>query len=144
QGPVSSSESMELQLVQGPAANATVTTGESFVHAGGSAPLAATVKDALDRPRPGAQLALIAEVGRLDEVKDQGPGKIAARWRVHEEADIGQTALTVRAWGPVGSEPAKIACWVEGARLYAAVTDLAGLPVPSQALKVGARDVTTD
>ncbi|MBK7858699.1 MAG: hypothetical protein IPJ65_08770 [Archangiaceae bacterium] len=144
QGAVSAHEGLQLTLVQGPAASAVVTTPEPFVHLGGSVPLQATVKDALDRPRTGARLALVSDVGALEEVKDLGGGKLTARWRVPDEAATGPSALAVRAWGPVGFEPARIACWVEGTRLLAAVTDLAGLPVPAQPLKVGPRDVTTD
>lgn len=144
QGSISAREDLQVQLVQGPAASATVTVPEAFVHVGGSVPVTAVVKDALGRPRPGARLALVSTVGALEDVKELGGGKLSARWRVPNDVDVGRTSLQVRAWGPVGSEPARIACWVEGSRLLAAVTDLAGLPVPAQPLKVGARDVTTD
>ncbi len=144
QGPVSAREDLQVTLVQGPAAAATVTTTDPFVHVGGSVPLAVQVKDALGRPRAGARLGLVSEVGELEEIAESGPGKLTARWRVPKDADVGKTAIQVRAWGPVGAEPARIACWVEGSRLLAAVTDLAGLPVPTQKLKAGARDVTTD
>lgn len=144
QGAVSASEELAVGLVQGPAAHATVTTPEPFVHLGGSLPLQITVKDAQDRPRAGARLAMVSELGGLENVTDTAPGKISGRWRAPGQADAAETALSVRAWGPMGQEPARIACWVEGKRLFAAVTDLAGLPVPSQPLKVGARDVITN
>jgi hypothetical protein len=178
QGAMASHEEFLVTLVQGPAATAALSTPEAFVHLGGSVPLVVTVKDALERPRAGARLALVSELGVLEEVKEVGSGKLSARWRApeasearrgqgprpqgepeasearrgqgprpegaSEEALVGPTSLSVRAWGPVGAEPARIACWVEGSRLLAAVTDLAGLPVPAQALKAGTREVITD
>lgn len=144
QGSISAREDLQVTLVQGPAAVATVTTPEAFVHLGGSLALTATVKDALNRPRAGARLVMVSALGTLDSVTEPAPGKLTARWRAPTDVDVGAAALSVRAWGPVGSEPGRIACWAEGGRLLAAVTDLAGLPVPSQPLRVGAREVTTD
>jgi len=144
QGAISAREDLHVSLVQGPASSATVNASDTFVHVGGSLPFTAVVKDAQNRPRAGANLALVSGVGALEDVKETAPGKIAARWRSPGDVEVGATALSVRAWGPKGLEPGRIACWAEGGRLFAAVTDLAGLPVPSQPLKVGARDVMTD
>jgi hypothetical protein len=144
QGGASAKEDLQIALLQGPAAKATLTTSDPYVHLGGSVEIDAAVRDALDRPRAGATLALVAGGGRLDDVHEAKPGDIKARWHAPDEAPTGPSSLAVRAWGPVGGEPARIACWVENGRLWAAVTDLAGLPVPAQPLKVGAQDVTTN
>jgi hypothetical protein len=144
QGSVSAKEDLQIALLQGPAAHATLVTPEAFVHLGGSLAFTAFVKDALDRPRAGAHLALVSGGGRLDDINEVKPGELKWRWHAPIDAQTGAAALAVRAWGPVGSEPARIACWVEAQRLWAAVTDLAGLPVPSQPLKVGPHDLMTD
>jgi hypothetical protein len=144
QGSISAKEDLQIALLQGPAAHAKLSTPDPYVHLGGSLPLVVSVRDALDRPRAGAALALVSGGGRLDETAEPKPGELTARWYAPTDAPLGPASLAVRAWGPVGSEPARIACWVEQQRLWAAVTDLAGLPVPSQPLKVGASDVSTD
>src|SRR5205814_3789140 len=65
QGAMTSREELQVALVQGPAASASLSAPDPFVHLGGSIPVAATVKDAMDRPRPGARLALASELGDL-------------------------------------------------------------------------------
>ncbi len=144
QGGVSSHEDLQIALLQGPAARATLTTPDAFVHLGGSLALSSIVRDALDRPRAGARLALVSGGGAIEELSEPKPGELHARWRAPLDAHVGATVVAVRAWGPVGAEPARIACWVDQQHLWAAVTDLAGLPVPSQPLRVGTTDVTTD
>jgi hypothetical protein len=40
-------------------------------------------------------------------------------------------------YGPAGTEPARLSVWVRRSELYVGVTDLVGLPVPAQPLRVG-------
>jgi hypothetical protein len=48
-----------------------------------------------------------------------------------------------RVFGPQGTEPARLSVWVEGGSVYAGVSDLAGLPVPEQPLRVDGADFDT-
>ncbi len=142
QGTISAHENLSLQLLQGPAVQARVAIDEPLVHLGGRAALRVEVADALGRPRPGALLTVTAGSGQLAATLESVPGKLKVDWQ--PAAPVGKRTLTVRAWGPAGTEPARLVVWAESGSLHAAVTDLAGLPVPAQALKVGTQTIMTE
>ncbi len=142
QGNVSARDELALQLLQGPAVQAKVSIDELVVHLGGHAALIVDVSDALGRPRPLAQVSVQAPSGTVGPATELAAGKLKLDWQ--PAGDVGPETLTVRAWGPAGSEPARLVAWPESGVLNAAVTDLAGLPVPSQRLKVGNATLTTD
>jgi hypothetical protein len=144
QGNVNAREELQLQLVQGPAVQAKIAIDETLVHLGGRALLQLEVGDSLGRPRPGAHVTVDAPVGKPGPVEESAPGKLKLDWLAPESGSPQALKLAVRAWGPAGAEPAKLVAWGEGDGLYAAVTDLAGLPVPAQSLKVGAATLTTN
>lgn len=142
QGNVNAHEDLTLQTLQGPAVQAKVQVDEPLVHVGSHAVLKLEVADALGRPRPGAQVTVIAKGGETGTPLETAPGKLKVDWQ--PGGVVGREPLTFRAWGPAGTEPARLIAWAELGVLYAAVTDLAGLPVPAQQLKVGERTLTTD
>lgn len=142
QGSVSAREELTLQLLQGPAVAMKVVISEPLVHLGGRGDLRLEVSDAMGRPRPGAQVTVLASSGQVGTAVETSPGRQAVEWI--PAGDVGTASLTIRAWGPPGTEPARLIAWPEAGALFAAVTDLAGLPVPAQSLKVGASTITTD
>ena len=144
QGSVNSHEALQLQLVQGPAVQARIAIDETLVHLGGRAVISLEVADGLGRPRPGAHVTVDAAAGNPTPAQELQPGKLRLEWLAPEQGEPAKVKLAVRAWGPAGTEPARLVAWGEADGLYAAVTDLAGLPVPAQGLKVGAATLTTN
>ncbi len=138
-----SREELALQLVQGPVAEVGLAVGEALVHHGAQTDVAVTASDALGRPRPGAGVELEAPVGSFSAPVESPPGTFTSTWTPPPSGEAKQVALRARAWGPVGGEPARIVVWRQGGALYAGVTDLAGLPVPEQPLRVGGQPVVT-
>ncbi len=142
-GGASSREDLRLQLVQGPVEAFSVELAESQVHLGSTVGVTVKVEDAFGRPRPRAQVALAAPVGEFSPPSEERPGLFRATWTLPSEASRREATLSARAFGPVGSEPARIAAWVWQGALYLGVSDLAGLPIPEQPLLVdGERRVT--
>ncbi len=142
QGSVNAREELSIQLLQGPSVQARVAIDDSVVHLGGHAALNLEVFDALGRPRPGAQVSVSSAAGQAGNASEAVPGKLRVDW--HPAGAVGIATLMVRAWGPAGTEPARLVAWAENGSLHVAVTDLAGLPVPAQGLKVGATSLRTD
>jgi hypothetical protein len=142
QGRAKGSEELKVEIQQGPATQVTVSAAESLVHRGGALALEASVTDGLGRPRAGAQLALAATEGKFAPVEGDG-GVLRTRWEAPLNGSAAAAQLSVGAFGPVGSEPARLTGWLEGGELLAAVTDLAGLPVPRQPLRVNGAERTT-
>jgi hypothetical protein len=58
-------------------------------------------------------------------------------WTLPAEGRGGEATVQARAFGPIGSEPARLSAWVRDGELFVGVSDLAGLPIPAQPLKVG-------
>ncbi|WP_407667510.1 hypothetical protein [Myxococcus dinghuensis] len=138
-----SRESLALQLVQGPVQEVRATLSDSLVHRGSEARLTLDARDALSRPRSGAKVELEAPVGTFSPVVESPPGTYATQWQPPVSGSDVDVTLQARAWGPVGSEPARISVWSQDGGLYAGVSDLAGLPVPSQPLMVDGRPLMT-
>ena len=138
-----SRESPALELVQGPVAESGLRVEESLVHRGARTGVVVTARDAFDRPRPGATVELQAPEGTFTPPEEAGPGTFTSTWTLPAEGSAGDVGVTARAWGPPGSEPARIRVWMADGALYAGVSDLAGLPVPSQSLRVDGREVVT-
>lgn len=137
-----SQERLALELVQGPVAQVALRLAEPVVHLGSTVEAELEVKDALGRPRPGAVVAVSPGVGRPGPWREQGPGVLRGPWQPPEQAE-GEVELRVSAFGPVGSEPARLHVWAREGVLYAGVSDLAGWPVPRQPLRVGGEERTT-
>ncbi len=140
-GNVTAREELSLQLQQGPAVQAKVTIDEAVVHVGSRTALRVEVADAMGRPRPNAQVT-VQSSGKAAAAVESSPGKLRVDWSPGPA--VGRETLTLRAWGPAGTEPARLVTWAENGSLYAAVTDLAGQPVPAQPLKSGTSTLTTD
>ncbi|MCE9673480.1 hypothetical protein LY474_37305 [Myxococcus stipitatus] len=138
-----SRESLALQLVQGPVQEVRATLSDSLVHRGSEARVTLEARDALSRPRSGATVELEAPVGTFAPVVESPRGTYVALWQPPPSGVDTEVTLRARAWGPVGSEPARISVWRQEDGLYAGVSDLAGLPVPSQPLRVDGRPLTT-
>ncbi|NTX01912.1 hypothetical protein [Myxococcus sp. CA040A] len=138
-----SREVLSLQLVQGPVAELAMSVSEALVHRGAQARVSVRARDALGRARPGATLSLEAPEGGFTPAVESAPGDFASAWQPPVPGGTEQVTLSARAWGPVGSEPARIAVWPRGGVLYAGVSDLAGLPVPSQPLRLDGHELTT-
>ena len=119
-----------------------MTIDDSLVHLGSRGTLKIDAADALGQSRPGAHVTVEASSGKVGAAIEAAPGKLRVDWQPIGE--VGKESLNVRAWGPPGTEPGRLVAWAEGGSLNAAVTDLAGLPVPVQGLKVGATTITTD
>jgi hypothetical protein len=137
QGGASSREELTLLLVQGPAERLSLDLADAQVHRGSTVGVSVKVEDAFGRPRPGAQVELGVPVGELPAPLEERPGFFRTTWTLPPEGGSGATTLTVRAFGPVGSEPARLSAWVRDGTLYVGVSDLAGLPIPNQPLSVG-------
>jgi hypothetical protein len=138
-----SREQLALQLVQGPVAEVGLSVSEALVHHGASADVRVTAHDVFGRPRPGAVVEPRAPVGSFSPPVESPPGTFTSTWTPPPSGDAAEVAVSARAWGPAGSEPARISVWREGGALYAGVSDLAGLPVPAQPLRVDGQPVVT-
>ncbi|NOJ77345.1 hypothetical protein [Myxococcus xanthus] len=138
-----SRESPALELVQGPVATTRLEVGDALVHHGARTRVEVTARDAFDRPRPGATVELSAPVGTFGPVEERQPGTFISAWAPPATGAATDVDLRARAWGPSGNEPARITVWRAAGELYAGVSDLAGLPVPGQPLRVDGREVTT-
>lgn len=137
QGGSNSREELTLQLVQGPVEKVSLSMPEPLVHHGAEVPLAVEVEDAFGRKRPGGQVALTVPEGTASPLKEERPGSFRGVWTVPAQGAVGEGTVQVRAFGPVGSEPARLSAWVRDGELFVGVSDLAGLPIPAQPLKVG-------
>ncbi|WP_375773791.1 hypothetical protein NR798_19490 [Archangium gephyra] len=133
----SSREELPLRLVQGPVASAALSLAEPVVHLGSTVVITATTRDASGQPRPGAVVVPRSPVGTFSPLREEAPGVFRGEWTLPTQGTPGGTVVEVLAYGPVGTEPARLRVWAEGGVLSAGVTDLAGLPVPGQPLRVG-------
>lgn len=143
QGQVHAREELAVELVQGPAARLSVAPDDALVHLGFGTGVRFEVQDLLGRPRAGAPPALVSGRGGLLRLAEEAPGRWSARYQAPPDGAEGTEPLAFRALGPHGAEPAVLRTWAEGGALWAAVTDLAGLPVPDQELRVQGRSVRT-
>ena len=130
-----SREVREVQFVQGPVARVDMEAAGSVVYLGSSLGVTVRAWDALGQPRPGAQVAFSAPVGTWSPPREEGPGVFTSTWTLPSEGPVEAAAVEVRAWGPAGTEPARLSVWSERGVLHAGVTDLAGLPLPEQPLR---------
>ncbi len=137
QGGRNSRDELTLQLVQGPVERVSLAVAEPLVHLGSEVGVSVSVEDVFGRPRPGAQVTLGAPLGAIAPPREERPGVFQSTWTLPAEGDSRELAVSARAFGPVGSEPARITAWVREGTLQVGVSDLAGLPIPAQPLKVG-------
>jgi hypothetical protein len=135
-GPTSR-EALSLELVRGPVARLALEPLEPMVHAGSRVRLRARVWDATGQPRSGATVVGRGSEGDVGAFAEEAPGVFGGDWRLPPERAREEATLEVTAHGPAGSEPARLRVWAEEGVLSAAVTDLAGLPLPRQPLRVG-------
>ncbi|MCY1042175.1 hypothetical protein OV208_12695 [Corallococcus sp. bb12-1] len=138
-----SRESLPMQLVQGPVRDVTVSLAEPLVHRGTEGRVVVVARDASGQPRAEAKVELSTPVGTVGPAVESPPGTFTVPWRVPEDGAEGRTELSVHAFGPPGTEPARLAVWRQGQELVAGVVDLAGLPVPRQPLRVAGAEKTT-
>jgi hypothetical protein len=138
-----SREELALQLVQGPVAEVGLDVADALVHHGSRTETRVTARDAFGRPRPGVAVEQRSPVGAFSPPVEAPPGTFTSTWTPPSSGDGGEVTLWARAFGPAGSEPARIAVWRAGGELYAGVSDLAGLPVPAQPLRVNGEPVVT-
>ena len=145
QGGSDSGEQLEIALGQGPVASAVVKadTVEEVAYAGGRWVVPLVARDGLDRPVSAVQATATAPAGQVAVAPSTDDGTLLLGWQVPSDARAGGAQLEVRAWGPTSVEPARLLAWADGARTVAAVTDLAGLPVAGQVLRLDTRAVTT-
>ncbi len=152
QGGKNSREALSLQLVQGPVAKVSAALDDTEVHAGGSVGVSVTVEDAFGRPRPGAKAAVSSGAPLVEE----RPAFFRTTWTLPAEQDRSpqdagsqadgseaQAKLQVSAFGPTGTEPARITAWQRDSQLYVGVSDLAGLPIPAQPLTINGKQEVT-
>jgi hypothetical protein len=137
QGGSNSREELSLQLLQGPAEKVTLTMAESQVHHGAEVALAVSVQDAFGRPRPGAQVSLTVPEGTFSPPREERPGYFTSTWTLPAEGARREGRVTARAFGPAGTEPARISAWVREGMLQVGVSNLEGQPIPAQPLKIG-------
>ena len=140
-----SRESLPMQLVQGAVRDVTVSLSEPVVHVGSVARVVVAARDAAGQPRPEAKVVLTPAEWTAGPTVESPPGTYTVPWTVPENGYQLNADVTVRAYGPLGTEPARLAVWRRGTGLVAGVVDLAGWPVPRQPLFVsGAAQVTGD
>lgn len=139
----SSREELEVRFVQGPVARVSLAVAEPLVHLGSTVTVTARAWDARGQPRPGVEWELHAPLGTFGAPHEESPGVVTQTWTLPAEGPLDDAAVEARAWGPAGTEPAHLRVWADAGTLYAAVTDLAGLPVPEQPLRVGSETRVT-
>ncbi|RKH76783.1 hypothetical protein D7Y21_38285 [Corallococcus sp. AB045] len=138
-----SRESLPMQLVQGAVRDVTVSLSEPMVHAGSVARVVVTARDAAGQPRPEAKVVVTSAEGSVGPAVESPPGTFTVPWTAPENAYQVSTDVMVRAYGPLGTEPARLAVWRQGTGLVAGVVDLAGWPVPRQPLLMNGLTRTT-
>ncbi len=144
QGRVTSREALRVELVQGPVARLELNVRDELVHHGGSTELRVRALDALGRPRSGVLWQPGASVGALTSAgPSDAPGAQVLRLQIPAAGDEKASRVRVRALGPLGLDPARLTVFRRGGETLVAVTDLAGLPVPRQPLRVNGVPVTT-
>lgn len=143
QGGNDSGEQLEIALGQGPVAAVRATPHEAVAYAGGRWSVGLDVRDGLDRPVEGVRAAVTAPSGETKVASSDAAGRLVLQWTLPASAPLGEASLGVRAFGPTSAEPARLLAWAEGERSFAAVTDLAGLPVQGQPLLLDDARLTT-
>lgn len=143
QGGTNSREDLSLQLIQGPAEKVVLTVAEPQVHHGAQVGVSVAVQDAFGRPRPGSQVSLAVPEGTFSPLHEERPGLLTSTWTLPAEGASREAPVTARVFGPVGTEPARISAWVRDGALQVGVSDLAGLPIPGQPLRVGGEQRVT-
>lgn len=138
-----SRESLPMQLVQGAVRDVTVSLSEPLVHAGSVARVVVTARDAAGQPRPDAKVEVASNAGTVGPAVESPPGTFTVPWTAPENGYPESTHVMARAYGPLGTEPARLAVWREAAGLVAGVVDLAGWPVPRQPLLMNGMARTT-
>jgi hypothetical protein len=137
QGGTNSREELALQLVQGPVERLSLSLAETVVHHGSTVRVGVEVADAFGRPRPGAQVVVSAPTGAFSSPAEERPGFFRGTWTLPDMGGRSEAAVTAVAFGPLGTEPARISAWVREGELYVGVSDLAGLPIANQPLSIG-------
>lgn len=147
QGANDSQEGLEIALGQGPVASLKAPPGDAVAWAGGRWTSTLEAFDSLGRPVRGVEAAIDVPVGTAAATPGAAVGALQLDWRLPVDAPRGPAQVEVRAFGPRSDEPAQLLAWNEGegaaARSWAAVTDLAGLPVAGQGLLLDGRRVQT-
>lgn len=143
QGGNDSGEHLEIVLGQGPVASLRPGAEEAVAYAGGRFRGRLEARDALDRPVAGVGAVAAVPTGEAKVATSDETGGLGLEWTVPETATPGAASLELRAFGPTSTEPARLLAWGEGERSFAAVTDLAGLPVAAQPLVLDDRPLST-
>lgn len=138
-----SRDELELSLVQGAAEQLSLDVATPIVHYGGALGISAEVKDTLGRGREGATVEVAAPLGALSQVVPGAGGRYGVTWQAPAAGTDEGTTISLRAFGPTGTQPARLVTFVEGRDAYVGVMDLAGWPVPEQRLQVGELVVVT-
>jgi hypothetical protein len=131
-----SREALSIALVQGPVAKVRIDDLDAVVHLGSTWRPEITATDSMGRPVKGAVI-----VAELPGGTVAGDPASATPLRWQPDGSPRTVDLTVRAWGPLGEAPARLLVWAEAKTLFAAITDLSGLPVPAQSILVDDRSV---
>ena len=139
QGKVDSSEEIVIGLAQGPVRSLTVKPEDAVAHAGGVWRAMALTKDQLGRPLAG----VVVQGPGVERAVTDERGEAPLHWELSPNETLGERSLRVQATGPLGKEPARLQAWRTDGGVMVTVTDLAGLPVPGQRLRVGALEFAT-
>lgn len=143
QGGNDSGEHLEIALGQGPVAAVRPVPREAVAYAGGRWSVALEARDGLGRPVEGVRAAVTTPTGEARVAASDASGRLRLEWSLPASATVGDASLEVRAFGPTSTEPARLLAWAEGEKCFAAVTDLAGLPVQAQSLVLDEAPLTT-
>lgn len=142
-GSTASTENLSIELVQGPAVKVEIEKIDSIVHRGSIGRIGLQARDELGRPRAGADVQYRVDNGPWRPARTEGGGHYGVAWTVPATGKAPEASLEVTALGPMGTEPARLLTWAEGGDVWLGVTDLAGLPVAGQLLKVDGAEVRT-
>lgn len=139
-----STEQLEVELVQGPADRVELTSPRSTVHRGAVVGFSVQIRDAFGKPRDDVVPEVTASEGEVTAVGKDGPARFSGSVRVPEAGPAGGSLdVTARAFGPLGTQPSELRAWIADGKLRAAFVDPAGWPVPGQPLSIRSRPSRT-
>lgn len=136
-----SKDTLHIELGQGPVASVKLLEqDESLVHRGSVWRARVQGYDSLGRVVKQAVYSVEVAHSRV-LATPLADDSVEVRWR--GAGELGPVEVSLRSWGPLSFEPAKLLVWAEAGHFFAAVADLSGLPVAAQKLLINQQNFVT-